>query len=157
MALPLLKKFVHKLFLCTTSGAYHIQVLLGTETDLETIMETIGWWLKSTGQGMWQMDLQTAEDMLCTRRLLFSADEYDREALCRKIWDLTGVRVALRFRAIDDSSCKEGKTKSTPTKALHMEIDRVHQTNTQSRIEFLYSLRVMIFPLGFKMRLVRDH
>ncbi len=31
MALLLLKKFVHKLFLRTTGGAYHVQVLLGTE------------------------------------------------------------------------------------------------------------------------------
>jgi len=39
--LPLLKKFMHKLFLCTMGGVYHIQVLLGTEQDLVTIMETI--------------------------------------------------------------------------------------------------------------------
>jgi len=53
MALLLLKKFVHKLFLQTTGGAYHVQVLLGTDNNLETIMETIGWWLKSTEQEMW--------------------------------------------------------------------------------------------------------
>jgi len=40
--LLLLKKFIPKLFLQTTGGAYHMQVLLGTTTDLETIMETIG-------------------------------------------------------------------------------------------------------------------
>jgi len=51
MALPLLKKFVHKLFLQMTGGMYHVQVLLGTENDLEMIMETIGWWLKPTEQG----------------------------------------------------------------------------------------------------------
>jgi len=43
--LPLLKKFVHKFFLRTTGRAYHVQVLVGTEQDLATIMETIGWWL----------------------------------------------------------------------------------------------------------------
>jgi len=74
-ALPLLKKFVHKLFLRTTGGAYHIQVLLGTEQDLETIMETISWWLKSTEQGMWRTDLQMAEESLCAGWLLFSAKE----------------------------------------------------------------------------------
>jgi len=120
-------------------------------------METIGWWLKSMEQGMWRMDLQDTEDTLCTGWLLFSANEYDREALSREIWNLTGVRVALCFRVINDGNCKDGKTKSTPVKALHIEIDRVHQTLTRSCIEFLYSSRATVFPLGFKMRLVRDH
>jgi len=48
MALPFLKKFIHKLFLSMSGGAYHIQVLMGTEEDLAMIMETIGWWLKLT-------------------------------------------------------------------------------------------------------------
>jgi len=85
MALLLLKKFVHKLFLRTTGGAYHVQVLLGTEIDLAAIMETIGWWLKSTKQGMWQTDLQSAEETLCAGWLLFSVEEYDWEALSQEI------------------------------------------------------------------------
>jgi len=101
-SLPLLKKFVHKLFLQTTRGAYHVQVLMGTEQDLATIMETIGWWLKLMEQGMWCTNLQMAKDSLCARWLLFSADEYDREALSQEIWNLTGVLVALHFQAIDD-------------------------------------------------------
>jgi len=44
-------------------------------------METIGWWLKSTKQGMWRTDLQTAEEMLCAGWLLFSANKYDQEGL----------------------------------------------------------------------------
>jgi len=157
MALPLLKKFIHKLFLQTTGGAYHVQVLIGTDNNLETIMETIGWWLKSMEQGMWRMDLQDAEDTLCTGWLLFSADEYDHEALSHKIWNLTGVQVALCFQAIDNGNCKDRKTKSTPIKALHVEIDQVHQTLTRSQIKFLYSSRATVFPLGFNMHLVRDH
>jgi len=70
---------------------------MGMEEDLVTIMETIGWWLKSTEQGMWWTDLQMVEDSLCTGWLLFSAEEYDREALSREIWNLTGVLVALCF------------------------------------------------------------
>jgi len=57
ISLPLLKKFVHILFLRTTSGVYHVQVLLRTEQDLSMIMKTIGWWLKSMEQGMWRTDL----------------------------------------------------------------------------------------------------
>jgi len=154
MALPLLKKFVHKLFLRTMGGAYHVQVLLGTMADLKTIMEMISWWLKLTEQGMWRTALQTAEDTLCAGWLLFSAEEYDRVALCCKIWELTGILVALRFRATDDGAKKDRKTKGTLVKALHIEIDRVHQTTTRSHIEYLYSSKATIFPLRFKMQLV---
>jgi len=46
--LILLKKLVHKLFLQTTGGDCHVQVLMGLEEDLSTIMQMIDWWLKST-------------------------------------------------------------------------------------------------------------
>jgi len=38
MVLPLLKMFVHILLLCMMGGAYHVQVLRGTDLDLENIM-----------------------------------------------------------------------------------------------------------------------
>jgi len=138
-------------------GVYHIQVLMGTEEDLAMIMEMIGWWLKSTKQGMWRMDLQTAEESLCAGWLLFSAKEYDREALSCKIWNLTGIHVALWYQAIDDGAKKDNKAKSTPVKALHIKMDRVHQTITCSRIKYLYSSKATVFLLGFKMRLVCNH
>jgi len=59
---------------------------------------------------------------------MFSAEIYDCKALSCKIWNLTGVRVALQFQAIDDGSCKEAKSKTMPVKAIHAEIDQVHQT-----------------------------
>jgi len=57
----------------------------------------IGWWSKSTKQGMWWMDLQSAEDTLCASWLLFLAEEYNCEALSHEIWNLTGVKVAFQF------------------------------------------------------------
>jgi len=156
-ALPLLKKFVHKLFLRMTGGAYHVKVLLRTEQELSAIMETVNWWLKSMEQGMWRMDLQSAEDTICTGWLLYSVEEYDREALCTEIWNLTGMQTALHFQAIDDDSKKDPKNKTTPVKVLHIEIDWVHQTVTCSRIEHLYLLKATVFPLGFKMHLIHDH
>jgi len=42
------------------------------EVELSTIMEMIGWWLKSMEQGMWKTDLQLAEEMICTGWLLYS-------------------------------------------------------------------------------------
>jgi len=83
--LPLLKKFVHKLFLCMAGGDYHVQVLMGLEETLEMIMQAIGWWLKSTSQGMWLTDLQSAEETTCAEWLLFSAGEYSWEALSCEI------------------------------------------------------------------------
>jgi len=65
MALPLLKKCVNMLFLWMTHGNYYIQVLLGMDVNIETIMQTIKWWLKSTEQGMWKAPLQFAENTVC--------------------------------------------------------------------------------------------
>jgi len=111
-ALPLLKKFINKLFLRMMGGNYYIQVLLGTDINIETIMQTIGWWLKSTEQGMWKAPLQFVENTVCVRWLFYLADEYNHEALCQNIWDLTGIQVALRYIIINDSKKKEGTDKN---------------------------------------------
>jgi len=108
-ALPLLCKFVHKLFLRTYGSDYHVQILMGSQEDFSTIMQTIGWWLKSMSQGMWIMDLQAAEETICAGWLLFSAGDYDREVLTQEIWNFTGVQVALRFHAIVDDGKRVDK------------------------------------------------
>jgi len=112
--LATLKKFIHKLFLKTTGGDYHVQVVMGSEEDLASMMQTISWWLKSTSQGMWLTDLQSAEETTCAGWLLFSAGEYDREALCREIWEFTGVQVAVRFWVIEDGIKKDKNAKPDP-------------------------------------------
>ncbi len=86
--------------------------------------------------------------------LLYSAEEYNRKALCTEIWNLTGVQIAQCFWAIDDSTKKDPKNKTMPVKVLHIEIDHVHQTVTCSQINHLYLLKAAMFPLGFKMCLV---
>jgi len=98
-----------------------------------------------------------AEDSLCGRWLLFLADEYDREALSHKIWNLAGIHVALCYQVIDNGRKKDGKSKTTPVRVLHIKINRIHQTVMRSRIKYLYSSKAMVFPLGFKMQLIRDH
>jgi len=112
--LPLLKKFVHKLFLRTTGGDYHVQVLMGSEEEFPTIIQTIGWWLKSTSQGMWITDLQSAEETTCAGWLLFSVGDYDQEALSKEIWDFTGVQVVVCFREIEDGKKRDPKQKPDP-------------------------------------------
>ncbi len=85
--------------------------------------------------------------------------------LTQEIWNFTGVQVALRFRVIDDGKkvdkSKPAEVQSTPKaapiKALHIDIDQKHQGVNRARIEFLYSSSATVFPLGFKMRFVRDY
>jgi len=164
-SLPLLCKFVHKLFLRMSGGDYHVQVLMGSQEEISTIMQTIGWWLKSTSQGMWLTDLQAAEDTICVGWLLFSAGNYDREALTQEIYNFTGVQVVVRYRAIDDGK-KVDKSKKldpkappppSPVKVLHVDVDKAHYGVNRSRIEHLYLSSATVFPLGIKMRFVRDY
>jgi len=70
---------------------------------------------------------------------------------------MTGMQIALQFQAIDDGTKKDPKQKTTPVKALHIEINRIQQMITRSHIKHLYSSKATVFPLGFKMCLVRDH
>jgi len=144
------------------------------------IFANIGWWLKATDQGLWGCPLQTAEDTVCLGWLLYSADEYDKEALCREIWQFTGVTVALQFRAIDNgtpciyedkkrnndkqkATSSSGVSESKPNmadniiKALHIKINKADPPAFKARIEALYSSLATTFPLGIKMHLVRDY
>jgi len=77
------------------------------EQNPDTVVEDISWWLKSTTQGMWPAQLQDAEETTCLGWLLFSTNKTDKEALRKEIWQMTGVQVAIRFRAIDDGVPKK--------------------------------------------------
>jgi len=92
-----LRIYVHRLYIRPSGGTCHPRIFFGFMAKPEAIMENIGWWFKTTDQGMWQMPLQKAEETVCLGWLLYSADKYNREALCREIWQFTGVSVALRF------------------------------------------------------------
>jgi len=113
---------------------------------------------------MWVTDLQSAEEMTCAGWLLFSVGDYDREALSKEIWDFTGVQVVVRFWAIEDGKKCDLKVKPDPNapkpplpiKALLIEIDKVNQGVNRGRIKVLYSSKATVFPLGIKMRFVRD-
>jgi len=47
----------------------------------DKIMENIGWLLRSIEQGMWKAQLQQVEETTGLGWLLFSADEFNKEAL----------------------------------------------------------------------------
>jgi len=68
------------------------------------ILVSIGWWLQSMDQGLWERPLQHTKDTICLGWLLYLADEYDKEALCQEIWQFTGVLVAIQFSTIDNAT-----------------------------------------------------
>jgi len=109
-------------------------------------------------QGMWMAPLQNVEDTTCLGWLLYSADEYDKEVLTKKIWSFMGVHTALRFIEINDGILRKTNQNCTPRpKALHIEIDKRELVQARQALERLYSSLAKTFPLGIKMRLVCDH
>jgi len=121
----------------------------------DKIMENIGWWLRSTEQGIWKAQLQQAEETSGLGWLLFLADEFDKDALKAQIWEITGVHMALHYWAIDDCVIKRDANNKTRVKALHIEVDKANPATSFNCLG-LYSLVVMVFPLGINMRLVRE-
>jgi len=118
--------YAHRLFIRSDGGTYYPKKILGLMAPPASIMANIGWWFKSTDQGMWPMDLQDVEETVCLGWLLYSADEFDRAALCYEIWQFSGVLVALCFRDIDDGVAK-GTANHTIVKALHLDINKADQ------------------------------
>jgi len=163
-----LKKYTPKIWLRLKGGTLYPKILVGMEHNPDMVVEDISWWLKSTTQGMWPAQLQDAEETNCLGWLLFSTDKMDKEALHKEIWQMTGVQVAIRFRAIDDGVPKkssaagkkeeqEAKPKATiPVKALHIEINWLEPYAMQRRVEAVYSSMAEVFPLDIKMRLVHN-
>jgi len=152
--LSTLRVYAHRLYVRPDGGTCYPQLFFGFMDKPSAIMENIGWWFKSTDQGMWPMTLQNAEDTTCLGWLLYSANEFDREALCREIWQFTGVAVSIRFREIDDGN---GRSENREIiKALHLDINKADPLEYKGRLEALYSSSATTFPLGIKMRLVRD-
>jgi len=153
-----MKKYFHKLYIHAKGETYYPQVMVGLMELPTKFMEKISWWLQFMEQGMWVSPLQLAEDNTCLGWLLYSADEYDQEALCNEIWAFVGVKVALQFREIDDSvPCKDRSPRTPCPKALHIEIDKGDPASCWQALEKLYSSSANMFPLGIKMRLVWDH
>jgi len=132
----------------------HPQVFFGFMEPPDKIMENIGWWLCSMEQGMWKARLQQAKETTGLGWLLFSADEFDKEALKVRIWEITGVHIALCYQAIDDGIIKRDANNQKRVKAIHIEVGKFSLTMSQNRLKRLYSLAATTFPLGIKMRLV---
>jgi len=88
MMLSNLWVYAHCLYVQPDRGTCYPQLFFGFMDKPSAIVENIGWWFKSTDQGMWPMTLQNAEETTCLGWLLYSANEFDRETLCQEIWQL---------------------------------------------------------------------
>jgi len=99
-----LQIYANKVYIHKDGGTCHPHIFFGFLEPPSKIFANIGWWLKATDQGMWERPLQSAEDSICLGWLLYSADEYDKEALCWEIWQFTGVTVLVQFQAINDGT-----------------------------------------------------
>jgi len=69
---------------------------------------------------------------------------------------MTRIQIALQFCVINDGKKKDSndKNKQVLVKALHIEINQVHQTTVRSCIKHLF---LSVFPLGIKMHLVCNY
>jgi len=99
------------------------QLFLGMSLPAHQLLEKISPWLCATCQGLWPRSMSTAEKTVCLGWLLYSAPEYNREAISQAIYKVTGVPVALRLRKINRGTLSRATTKAKPILALHLEVD----------------------------------
>jgi len=130
-----LRIYANKVYIYKDGSTSHLHIFFGFSEPPSKIFANIGWWLKATDQGMWERPLQSAEESICLRWLLYSMDKYDKDALCREIWQFTGVIMSVRFRVIDDGTPQMYENKklgdklaaTTPTMALTTPQVKPHQ------------------------------
>jgi len=99
-------------------------------------------------------DHEESNHTTCMGWLLYLAKEFDSAALCKEIWHLTGVSVALVYCAIDGIHPFKASSPNPQPTALHVEIPKQSSNIDQKRIANLYSSASNIFPLGLRMHLV---
>jgi len=120
------------------------------------LAKEMGPWLTETKQGMWQRQIPLAETTICLGWLLFSAPEYNLRALRRKIRQVTGAEVGLRFRSIKNGIPQNTLNNMTRTKATHLEVDHIMPVYLRRHIANIYSDQAAKFPLGIAMCMVPE-
>jgi len=80
-----LRVYANKIYIHKEGGTCHPHIFFGFFEPPSKSFANIGWWLKATDQGMWERPLQTAEESVCLGWLLYLANKYAKEALCREI------------------------------------------------------------------------
>jgi len=64
--------------------------------------------------------------------------------------------MVLRYWAIDNRVMKQDAANKKRLTVLHIEVDKADPASSRNRIEQLYSSAATVFPLGIKMRMVRE-
>jgi len=137
------------------SNRQHRSFVLGSSVKPRRLINQMGPWLHNNGQGMWQWQLNKAEQTVCIGWLLYLAPEYDRTELRLLLRRVTGADVALRFQTIrEKQTTPADKSAWIWTKALHVEADSRDAALTYKQIASIYSATAQSFPMGLKMQLV---
>jgi len=139
-----------------TNQMQHYQLFLRMSLLAHQLLEQICPWLHATHQGLWPHPIAMAEKTVCLGWLLYSAPEYNREAISQAIYKATGVTVALRLRKINQGKSWRVPTLATPILALHLEVDSREQRRSRKKIATIYTIHSKEFPLGIRMRLVPE-
>jgi len=87
--------YTNKVYIHQDGSTCHPHIFFGFLETPSKIFANIGWWLKAMDQGMWEIPHQSAEESICLGWLLYLVDKYDKDALCHKIWQFTGVMVSV--------------------------------------------------------------
>jgi len=149
----LLAGTIGKSISCQTGSVCHLQLFLGSTYPLDHLVREMGPWLTETRQGMWTRQIPLAETL---GWLLFSAPEYNLQALWRKIQQITGVDVSLPFCSINNGKPQNTSNKMTRTKATHLEVDHTTPVYLRRHIANIYSGQAEKFPLGIAMCMVPE-
>jgi len=84
------------------------------------------------------------------------APEYNLEELCHAICQTTGVKVALRYRHIQDDLPNTATWPSPRAKAIHLEVEYKEPHTHCQQIHSAFAPQATVFPLGIKMWLIEE-
>jgi len=82
-------------------STHHTRMFLGMSLPATQLLKPIEPWLRVSHQGIWPRQIPRAERTKCLGWLLYSAPEYNREAIRQAILKDTGVQVALSLWKIN--------------------------------------------------------
>ena len=133
----------------------YFKLYIGHDKDLEEMQTDIKYWLMSGDHGMY-FELLQCENSVFIGWLLWSLKSMDVNALTEDILQMTGIRVGLRWMAID-SGAKGKVPLSEKVFALHLEVARSDKRKAKKAFLDLYGKTVTDsaeLPLYLRLRFI---
>jgi hypothetical protein len=132
-------------------------IYIGHTESLEDIRKTMGEYLSSSKQAMYNKMLQVEESVIAGF-LVYSHNDMDAGALADEIGDQIGIPVGLRWRAID-IGIKGKIPDNQKVNALHVEVEKKSKMKAMKKLFELYPRTMVnthLYPNGIKMRFVKN-